>query len=136
MISVPTSGMAVAFVVGLALALIWGMQVAVSGANTFSEFFGALATIFPLSSAVTWVILVILVMAIFYLARILFPFFLGIVVGLLILSLLSSTLFQGITEDNTGSVLLVTGYIKSWGRSDSHSHGLSPGTSPKWSVVN
>jgi len=101
MISVPTSGMAVAFIVGLALAIIWGMQVAVSGANAFSEFFGALGVIFPLSSAVTWVVLIIMAMAVFYLGRIIFPFFLGIIVGLLILTFLGSSIFSGITGESS-----------------------------------
>lgn len=95
-VRIPTWGMVASFFLGLGLVILWGMQVAVTGSEVASEFFGALAVLFT-STVIGWALLVLLLVALWKFWYVVVPFFFGIMVGLLILTFLGSSLSSGIT---------------------------------------
>ena len=95
-LALPTLGMIGAYFLGLIVVVLWGMQVATTGSQVASEFFSALNTLF-LSSIMGVVLLVLLIILTIRFWYIMVPFFLGVLSGLLLLAVLGSSLYTGIT---------------------------------------
>lgn len=90
----PTMGMVGAFLIGLALALLWGIQGAVYGADAFSQFFASFALLiqYPAVGIILIALLVISLVKFFYFVV---AFFIGILIGLLILMAIGSSVLSG-----------------------------------------
>lgn len=99
-IMLPSWGMVGTFLIGLALALIWGIQGAVYGAEAFSQFFSSFALViqYPTIGIILIMVLVVSLVKFFYFVV---SFFIGILVGLLILMFLGSSILAGFTGSSS-----------------------------------
>ena len=121
----PSWGMIGAFILGIAIILIWGVGAGVTGSNVFAEFFSSFAILlqYPAVAIIMVFLLLISLIKLFYYA---ISFFMGILVGLLILMVVGSSFTSGLLS---GSIVNVKGNIRSF------YHGVFPLTNSR-DVVN